>query len=50
MSNDWSEGIELWIHDLMQVTVRIKVVLGSPAGVVAAEAKGNGANWVILDK
>ena len=30
--------------------MRVKVVLGMPAGAVAAEAKGNGANWVILDK
>lgn len=37
-------------HNQIEVTVRIKVVLGSPAGVVAAEAKDNGANWVILDK
>ncbi|EXC07348.1 Inactive protein kinase [Morus notabilis] len=40
----------LQFHNQIEVTVRIKVVLGSPAGVVAAEAKGNGANWVILDK
>lgn len=30
--------------------MRIKVVLGTPSGVVAAEAKRNEATWVILDK
>ena len=30
--------------------MRIKVVSGMPGGAVAAEAKSNGANWVILDK
>lgn len=30
--------------------MRIKVVLGTPVGVVAAEAKRTGANWVVLDK
>lgn len=30
--------------------MRIKVVSGTPAGAVAAEAKSNAANWVVLDK
>ncbi|KAH9604675.1 hypothetical protein KSS87_023684 [Heliosperma pusillum] len=37
-------------NDQIQVKVRVKVILGLPAGEVAAEAKRNGANWVILDK
>ncbi|KAL2894733.1 hypothetical protein RDABS01_010642 [Bienertia sinuspersici] len=36
-------------HALL-VKVRVKVVLGLPAGEVAAEARRNGASWVILDK
>ncbi|PON70152.1 Tyrosine-protein kinase [Parasponia andersonii] len=40
----------LQFHNQIEVTVRVKVVLGTPAGAVAAEAKSNGANWVILDK
>ncbi|KAF9604139.1 hypothetical protein IFM89_002814 [Coptis chinensis] len=40
----------LQFHDQNQVGVRIKVVSGSPAGVVAAESKKAGANWVVLDK
>ena len=30
--------------------MRIKVVSSSPGGAVAAEAKNNGVNWVVLDK
>lgn len=30
--------------------MRIKVVLSTPGGAVAAEARCNGANWVVLDK
>lgn len=30
--------------------MRIKVVSSSPGGAVAAEAKSNGVNWVVLDK
>ncbi|XP_050366512.1 inactive protein kinase SELMODRAFT_444075-like [Argentina anserina] len=40
----------LQFHNQIQVTVRIKVVLSTPGGTVAAEATCNGANWVILDK
>ncbi|KAL5558123.1 hypothetical protein UlMin_034334 [Ulmus minor] len=40
----------LQFHNKIEVTVRVKVVLSSPAGTVAAEAKSNGANWVVLDK
>ncbi|KNA04508.1 hypothetical protein SOVF_199030 isoform A, partial [Spinacia oleracea] len=40
----------LQFNNQIQVKVRVKVVLGLPAGEVAAEAKRNGATWVILDK
>ncbi|KAM6544164.1 hypothetical protein CsatB_008611 [Cannabis sativa] len=40
----------LQYHNQIEVTVRVKVVLDTLAGAVAAEAKGNEANWVILDK
>ncbi|RVX15220.1 Inactive protein kinase [Vitis vinifera] len=40
----------LQFNDQVEVRVRIKVVSGTPGGAVAAEAKSNGANWVILDK
>ncbi|XP_010255039.1 PREDICTED: inactive protein kinase SELMODRAFT_444075-like isoform X2 [Nelumbo nucifera] len=40
----------LQFHDQNQVGVKIKVVSGSSGGVVAAESKKAGANWVILDK
>lgn len=30
--------------------MRIKVVSDTPSGAVAAEAKRNKANWVVLDK
>ncbi|CAO2821766.1 unnamed protein product [Amaranthus hypochondriacus] len=40
----------LQFNNQIQVKVRVKVVLGLPAGEVAAEAKRNGASWVILDK
>ncbi|XP_074279277.1 inactive protein kinase SELMODRAFT_444075-like [Silene latifolia] len=40
----------LQFNNQIQVKVRVKVILGLPAGEVAAEAKRNGANWVILDK
>ncbi|XP_062097117.1 inactive protein kinase SELMODRAFT_444075-like [Humulus lupulus] len=40
----------LQYHNQIEVTVRVKVVVDTLAGAVAAEAKGNGANWVILDK
>ncbi|KAF5200813.1 Inactive protein kinase [Thalictrum thalictroides] len=37
-------------HDRNQVGVRIKVLSGSQSGVVVAESKKAGANWVVLDK
>ncbi|KAI3460270.1 hypothetical protein Pfo_016933 [Paulownia fortunei] len=40
----------LQVQDRIQVRVRIKVVSATSAGAVAAEAKSNAANWVILDK
>ncbi|PQM41046.1 inactive protein kinase isoform X1 [Prunus yedoensis var. nudiflora] len=40
----------LQFHSQIQVTVRIKVVLSTPGGAVASEARCNGANWVVLDK
>jgi hypothetical protein len=35
---------------MLQIKIRIKIVSGSPCGVVAAEAKKAQSNWVILDK
>ncbi|GMY28538.1 inactive protein kinase SELMODRAFT_444075-like [Fagus crenata] len=40
----------LQFHNQFEVRVRITVVSSSPGGAVAAEAKSNGFNWVILDK
>ncbi|XVE69971.1 hypothetical protein DITRI_Ditri10aG0033900 [Diplodiscus trichospermus] len=40
----------LQFHNQIEVTVGIKVVSGTTGSSVAAEAKNNGANWVILDK
>lgn len=40
----------LQFHNQVEVTVRIKVVSGTTGSSVAAEAKNNGANWIILDK
>ncbi|GMI96767.1 hypothetical protein like AT3G13690 [Hibiscus trionum] len=40
----------LQFHNQVEVTVRIKVVSDTTGSSVAAEAKNNGANWVILDK
>ncbi|XP_047316997.1 inactive protein kinase SELMODRAFT_444075-like [Impatiens glandulifera] len=43
----------LQLHDVYnpnKINVKIKIVSGSPCGVVAAEAKKEQANWVILDK
>ncbi|KAL9231600.1 hypothetical protein vseg_006807 [Gypsophila vaccaria] len=48
--SDSCSQMALQFNHLVQVKVRVKVVLGLPAGEVAAEAKRNGANWVILDK
>lgn len=40
----------LQFQNQFEVMVQIKVVSGTPAGAVAAQAKYNAANWVILDK
>ncbi|CAK7347638.1 unnamed protein product [Dovyalis caffra] len=40
----------LQFHNQIEVGVRIKVVSSTPGSVVAAEARRNGANWVVLDK
>ncbi|XAR64086.1 Non-specific serine/threonine protein kinase [Bertholletia excelsa] len=40
----------LQLHNQSEVRVQIKVVSGTPAGAVAAEAKTKAASWVILDK
>ncbi|KAJ0031366.1 hypothetical protein Pint_13365 [Pistacia integerrima] len=38
------------VYDPEKIKVRVKIVSGSPCGVVAAEAKKAQSNWVILDK
>ncbi|KAL6274517.1 hypothetical protein ACE6H2_025209 [Prunus campanulata] len=38
------------VYDPEKIKVRIKIVSGSPCGVVSAEAKRAQSNWVILDK
>ncbi|KAK8509069.1 hypothetical protein V6N12_018158 [Hibiscus sabdariffa] len=38
------------VYDPEKVKVRMKIVPGSPYGIVAAEAKKAQSNWVILDK
>ncbi|KAK4427311.1 Inactive protein kinase SELMODRAFT [Sesamum alatum] len=38
------------VYDPNKINVKIKIVSGSPCGAVAAEAKKNQANWVVLDK
>uniref|UniRef100_A0A6N2MU36 non-specific serine/threonine protein kinase n=1 Tax=Salix viminalis TaxID=40686 RepID=A0A6N2MU36_SALVM len=40
----------LQFHNQIEVGVRIKVVSSTPGSVVAAEARRNGATWVVLDK
>ncbi|PWA84282.1 protein kinase domain-containing protein [Artemisia annua] len=40
----------LQFQNKFEVMVQIKVVSGTPAGAVAAQAKYNAASWVILDK
>ncbi|XP_021658087.2 inactive protein kinase SELMODRAFT_444075 isoform X2 [Hevea brasiliensis] len=40
----------LQFHNQVEVGVRIKVVSSTSGSAVAAEAKRNGANWVVLDK
>ncbi|KAL6006019.1 hypothetical protein ACLOJK_040064 [Asimina triloba] len=42
----WSGSAILQIH----INVKIKIVSGSPTGVVATESKKAHANWVVLDK
>ncbi|XP_020536575.1 inactive protein kinase SELMODRAFT_444075 isoform X2 [Jatropha curcas] len=45
-------ALSYWWSSLLtpQIKIRVKVVSGSPYGVVAAEAKKAYSNWVILDK
>ncbi|ESR64672.1 hypothetical protein CICLE_v10007650mg [Citrus x clementina] len=38
------------VYDPEKIKVRVKIVSGSPYGVVAVEAKKAQSNWVILDK
>ncbi|KAL0463836.1 UNVERIFIED_CONTAM: Inactive protein kinase SELMODRAFT [Sesamum latifolium] len=38
------------VYDPNKINVKIKIVSGNPCGAVAAEAKRNQANWVVLDK
>ncbi|KAL0354575.1 UNVERIFIED_CONTAM: Inactive protein kinase SELMODRAFT [Sesamum radiatum] len=38
------------VYDPNKINVKIKLVSGTPCGAVAAEAKKNQANWVVLDK
>ncbi|KAM1605496.1 hypothetical protein PS2_026242 [Malus domestica] len=38
------------VYDPEKIKVRIKIVSGSPCGVVASESKKAHSNWVILDK
>ncbi|KAK4395152.1 Inactive protein kinase SELMODRAFT [Sesamum angolense] len=38
------------VYDPNKINVKIKIVSGTPCGAVAAEAKKNQANWVVLDK
>ncbi|KAL5768655.1 hypothetical protein ACOSP7_015202 [Xanthoceras sorbifolium] len=38
------------VYDPEKIKIRLKIVSGSPCGVVAAEAKKAQSNWVILDK
>ncbi|KAJ6344606.1 hypothetical protein OIU76_006179 [Salix suchowensis] len=40
----------LQFHNQIEVGVRIKVVSSTPGSAVVAEARLNGANWVVLDK
>ncbi|VFR01479.1 unnamed protein product [Cuscuta campestris] len=47
----WRETLFNLVNEcLFNVKVRIKVVLATFAGTVAAEAKSNAASWVILDR
>ncbi|XP_073141310.1 inactive protein kinase SELMODRAFT_444075-like isoform X2 [Henckelia pumila] len=50
---DYCSQMILQLHDVYdpnKINVKIKVVSGTPCGAVAAEAKKNQANWVVLDK
>ncbi|KAL3824435.1 hypothetical protein ACJIZ3_020464 [Penstemon smallii] len=38
------------VYDPNRINVKIKIVSGTPCGAVAAEAKKNQSNWVVLDK
>ncbi|KAI3463276.1 hypothetical protein Pfo_019939 [Paulownia fortunei] len=38
------------VYDPNKINVKIKIVSGTPCGAVAAEAKKNQANWVVLEK
>lgn len=38
------------MFNVSQMSIDIKIVSGTPPGVVASEAKKAQANWVILDK
>lgn len=38
------------VYDANKINVKIKVVSGSPSGIVAAESKRAQASWVVLDK
>ncbi|KAK4479577.1 hypothetical protein RD792_015095 [Penstemon davidsonii] len=38
------------VYDPNRINVKIKIVSGTPCGAVAAEAKRNQVNWVVLDK
>uniref|UniRef100_A0A6N2NKA6 Protein kinase domain-containing protein n=2 Tax=Salix viminalis TaxID=40686 RepID=A0A6N2NKA6_SALVM len=40
----------LQFHNQIEVGVRIKVVSSTPGSAVVAEARRNGATWVVLDK
>ncbi|KAL0824389.1 hypothetical protein Bca101_048066 [Brassica carinata] len=38
------------VYDADKINIRIKIVLASPDGVIAAEAKKSNSNWVVLDR
>ncbi|XP_076931426.1 inactive protein kinase SELMODRAFT_444075-like [Bidens hawaiensis] len=49
ISETWSRMV-LQFQNQFEVMVQIKVVSSTQAGAVAAQAKYNSANWVVLDK
>ncbi|MCL7047493.1 hypothetical protein MKW94_028020 [Papaver nudicaule] len=49
ISDSFSQMV-LQFHNQNEVGIKIKMVSGTPAGVVALESKRAGANWVVLDK